>query len=70
MYHGFDEVQKVTVIQCDAPTNVEEEEDKEEFYNQLKATIDKTTPRDVLIVMVDMNDKVGKDNTGRELIYW
>ena len=38
------------------------------IYNQLQATIDKTTPRIVLIVMGDMKAKVGQDNTGRELI--
>ena len=59
---------KVTFIQCYAPTNLAEEENKEEFYNQLQDTLDRTTPPDILIVMGDMNAKVGKENTGKELV--
>jgi len=58
--------QKVSLIMCYAPTNNAEEEDKELFYRQLQATVDKTPRRDVQIIMGDMNAKVGSDNTGRE----
>ena len=59
---------KVTIIQCYAPTNAADEQDKTEFYEQLQSVLDKAPKRDIKIVMGDMNAKVGSDNTGRELI--
>ena len=59
---------KVTIIQCYAPINTADEQDKAKFYEQLQAVLDKTPKRDIKIVMGDMNAKVGSDNTGRELI--
>ena len=58
--------QKVTVIQCYAPTNNADEEVKEEYYEQLQSVLDKTPKRDITIVMGDFNAKVGSDNTGKE----
>ena len=58
--------QKTSVIMCYAPTNNAEEEEKEAFYTQLQTTLDKIPRRDMLIVMGDLNAKVGNDNTGRE----
>ena len=53
---------KLTIIACYAPT----EEEKDEFYEQLEEEI-RTTPRhDVLMVMGDLNARVGEDNTGKE----
>ena len=40
-------IQKLTIIQCYAPTNVAEQEDKEDFYNQLQGIIDSVTSRDI-----------------------
>ena len=59
---------KVTILQCYAPTNVAELEDKENFYEQVQAIMDKTPQRDLKILMGDLNAKVGTDNTDRELI--
>ena len=57
---------KLTVIACYAPTEDAEEEIKDEFYDQLKEEI-RTTPRhDVLMVVGDLNARVGEENTGRE----
>ena len=57
---------KLTVIACYAPTEDAEEEIKDEFYDQLEEEI-RTTPRhDVLMVVGDLNARVGKENIGRE----
>lgn len=61
-------IQKVTIIQCYAPTNVAEQKTKEEFYNQLQSVIEVVSARDTWIVMRDMNAKVGCDNIGRQRI--
>ena len=57
---------KLTVIACYAPTEDAEKEIKDEFYVQLEEEI-RTTPRhDVLMVVGDLNARVGQENTGRE----
>ena len=57
---------KLTIIACYAPTEEAEEEEKDEFYEQLEEEI-RTTPRhDVLMVIGDLNARVGEDNTGKE----
>nr|KAG5697691.1 hypothetical protein BaRGS_000576 [Batillaria attramentaria] len=45
-----------------------DEEEKENFYEQLQAVLDKSPRRDLKILMGDLNAKVGTDNTDRELI--
>ncbi|XP_013780381.1 craniofacial development protein 2-like [Limulus polyphemus] len=59
---------KITIIQCYAPTNAADEEEKEDFYSSLQSLFDRTPRRDMKIVMGDLNAKVGDDNTDRELI--
>lgn len=59
---------KVTVIQCYAPTNEAETEEKEAFYEQLQEVIYKVRRRDLKILIGDLNAKVGADNTNRELV--
>lgn len=52
----------ITCIQCYASTNNAVFEEKESFYHQLQAVIQNTPKRDI-IVLGDMNTKIGKDNT-------
>ena len=57
---------KLTIIACYAPTEEAEEEEKEKFYEQLEEEI-RTIPRhDVLMVIGDLNARVGEDNTGKD----
>jgi exonuclease III len=55
-----------TIIQCYAPTEMTEKDKKEEFYQQLSETITTVKKRDVIIVMGDMNAKIGSNNEGME----
>ena len=59
---------KVTIIQRYAPTNAANADDKEQFYDQLQATINRAPKKEPKIVMGDMNAKVGEENTERALI--
>ena len=51
-----------TVIQLYAPTNESTDDEKDDFYDQLQATFDTCNRYDVVIVMGDLNAKVGDDN--------
>ena len=60
--------QKMTIIQCYAPTNNAEPYEKEEFYNKLQAVVDNAPNRDILIIMGDFNAKVRRNNASIERI--
>ena len=53
----------MNVIQSYAPTNDKDEEAKEDFYNRLQGILDKTSDRDITIVMGDFR---ANNNTGYE----
>ena len=55
----------VLIIMCYAPTNNEVEHEKGLFYTQLQAVEDKIARGDIIVLMGDMNAKVGADNTNR-----
>jgi len=59
---------KLSVIQCYLPTNNVEEETKDMFYQQLQKAIDNVASHDALLVIGDLNAKVGCSNEGREKI--
>ena len=59
---------KLTVIVCYAPTNDDSEETKDSFYIKLQILLDKTPKHDMLVVMGDLNAKVGTDNIGNESV--
>ena len=59
---------KVAVIQCYAPTNAAETVEKEAFYEQLQALMDKLSRKELKISMGDLNAKLGADKTNRELV--
>ena len=61
---------KLTIIQCYAPTNDSEDEVKEDWYEQLQAEVAKVPQHDMLLVMGDMNAKIGSDNTDRDRAQW
>ncbi|PVD22304.1 hypothetical protein C0Q70_18113 [Pomacea canaliculata] len=57
---------KLTVLACYAPTNDSEAEDKDAFYDQLQAASESVPAHDMLLIIGDLNAKVGSDNTCRE----
>ena len=59
---------KLSIIQVYVPTNEANVEDKDNFYEQLQTVVDSVHKHDILLVMGDLNAKVGEDNEGYENI--
>uniref|UniRef100_A0A3B1KAX6 Endonuclease/exonuclease/phosphatase domain-containing protein n=1 Tax=Astyanax mexicanus TaxID=7994 RepID=A0A3B1KAX6_ASTMX len=57
---------KLTIIQCYASTNEANEEEKDQWYEKLQQTVFKVPQHDMLVIMGDINAKVGADNTDCE----
>ena len=56
----------LTLIQTYAPTNNAMDEKKDEFYHQLQDTISSCNRHDMIVVMGDLNAKLGNNNSNRE----
>ena len=54
------------VVQAYAPKNDVMDEEKDEFYNQLWDTVSSCNRNDMIVVMGDLNAKIGNNNTNRE----
>ena len=61
-------IRNISIIQCYAPTENSELRKKTEFYNSLKDTIKQISQKDIVILMGDLNAKVGDNNEGVEHI--
>ena len=57
---------KLTIILCYALTNESDKEDKEDWYEQLQQAVAKVPQLDMLLIIGDMNAKVGSDNSNCE----
>ncbi|VDP50798.1 unnamed protein product [Schistosoma curassoni] len=56
----------VNVIQCYVPTNDSNDDDKDRFYERLQSIMVKCSRKNLIILVGDLNAKVGMDNTGYE----
>ena len=59
---------KITLIQCYARTNDTEESIKDTFYEQLQAEIQQAPLHDLIVVMGDLNAKVGNNNINMDRV--
>jgi hypothetical protein len=52
------------IVQCYAPTNTATTEEKEVFYGLLEVTLHRVKLSDIVILLGDLNAKMGDDNLG------
>ena len=62
----YSKYKKLSVIQTYAPTNDAVDEEKDGFYNQLRGTISSCNRHDMIVLMGDVNAKIGSNNANRE----
>ena len=56
----------MSIIQCYAPIEGADDEEKDDFYAQLQEVLEAVPKHDVLLVTGDLNAKIESDNTGFE----
>ena len=56
----------MSIIQCYAPIEDADDEEKDDFYAQLQEVLEVVPKHDVLLVTGDLNAKIESDNTGFE----
>ena len=61
---------KLTIISSYTLIEETEKEDKEAFYNKLQEAIQRVPIHDMLLVIGDLNARVGIDNAGSERAKW
>ena len=54
----------IAIVQVYAPTSASTDDEIEEFYNLLESTLDQVKSNEVLVVMGDLNAKVGQERNG------
>ena len=57
---------KLSIIQCYAPINDADDDEKDAFYIKLQEEVEKLPAHDVLLVIGDLSTKVGNYNTSQE----
>ena len=62
----YSKYKKLTVIQMCAPMNDVMDEEKDEFYNQLQDTISSFNRHDMIVLMGNLNTRIGSNNANRE----
>ena len=62
----YSRYRRLTIIQVYGPHNEREKEEKEQFYQELQEAVDSCNKNDIIIIMGDLNAKVGNDNRGYE----
>lgn len=58
----------ITLIRCYASKDDSSDEDKDKSYSQLQAESEKTSWRDLVVIMGELNAQVGRDNTDNERV--
>ena len=58
----------ITFIQVYAPNTSDSEKSADEFYDLLQVHVNKTPKSDILLIMGDLNAKVGEDNSQWETV--
>ena len=67
-FHTKERRINMDVIQCYAPTNDSDDQDKEAFHSRLLTIIQDRSERNIIIVMGEFNAKIGSDNRDYEEI--